>query len=104
MNRSVLRGKKLDLDCYKAKTTTNECGLDDERVFCSGLNDTSTECALEKCLECGACVGNATCEAKTKKEYVETCSTCKHAALFHSEYPCAACEQWGMWEKGRGNY
>lgn len=58
-NRGQLRGKKLDKDCYKATTSTNECGHHDNRKFCLGLNDASTDYLLQKCIECGAHVSNA---------------------------------------------
>ncbi len=56
--RSVQRGSKLLEDCKKAKTSTNECGPNDGRVFCHGLIDNSTEEALEECKKCGAWVMN----------------------------------------------
>lgn len=43
MSRAKLRGKKLDADCKNAKITTNECGTEDNRKFCYGLLDMSTE-------------------------------------------------------------
>ena len=59
-NRGQLRGEKLDKDCYKAQISTHECGIKDNRKFCYGLIDASTECLLPKCIECGAHVSNAT--------------------------------------------
>jgi hypothetical protein len=61
-NRSQLRGEKLDADCRKANISTNECGIKDNRKFCYGLEDASTECLLFKCRKCGAHVSKATCE------------------------------------------
>jgi hypothetical protein len=58
-SRRQLRGKKLDDDCKKANTTTNEYGQYDNRQFCYGLIDRSTESHLEKCKECRAFVDNA---------------------------------------------
>lgn len=55
-----MRGKLLDEECYKAKISSNECGPKDTRKFCYGLMDMSTEEHLEKCIECGAYVNNAT--------------------------------------------
>ena len=56
--RALQRGKPLDRDCHKAKRTTHEYGHNDDRVFCYGLQDLSTEEPLAKCSECGAFVGN----------------------------------------------
>jgi len=63
-NRTQLRGKKLDRDCCKANISTNECGIEDNRKYCYGLEDASTECLLPKCRECGAHVSKATCESE----------------------------------------
>lgn len=57
--RALQRGKPLDEDCYKAKTSTNESGLNDKRIFCYGLIDASTEEHIEKCRECKAFAFNA---------------------------------------------
>ena len=54
MGRAILRGKKLEKKCNKAKTTTNECGPDDNRVFCFGFNDASTEELIQECRKCKA--------------------------------------------------
>ena len=43
----------------KAKTLTNEYGPQDNRLFCYGLVDCSTEVYLEKCINCGAFINNA---------------------------------------------
>ena len=59
INRAILRGEKLDDDCKKAKTLTNECGPHDNRCFCSGIIDCSTESYLEQYINCGAFIGNA---------------------------------------------
>ena len=58
VNCAILRGEKLDDDCKKANTT-NEYGPQDNRLFCYGLVDCSTESYLEKCINCGAFVDNA---------------------------------------------
>ena len=54
MNRAELRGKKLEVFCKEAKTTTNEHGLNDNRVFCYGLNDSSTDSLIHECKDCKA--------------------------------------------------
>ena len=59
ISRAEMRGKKLDDDCVKAKICSNEFGLNDNRCFCYGLIDCSTESYLEKCIDCGAFVDNA---------------------------------------------
>ena len=59
VNRAILRGKKLDADCKKASITINEYGPQDNRLFCYGLVDCSTESYLEKCINCGAFIDNA---------------------------------------------
>ena len=59
VNRAILRGEKLDDDCKKANTTINEYGPQDNRFFCYGLVDYSTESYLEKCIKCGAFINNA---------------------------------------------
>lgn len=70
-NRSELRGKKLDRDCHGATISTNECGWDDDRKFCLGLNDASTDCLLEKCIDCGAHVSNAEFAAEREEKEME---------------------------------
>lgn len=60
ISRAKLRGKKLDEDCNKAYTSTNEYGSDDDRVFCYGLVDCSTDDLIEKCRNCKALAYNAT--------------------------------------------
>ena len=59
VERRVLRGGKLDNDCRKARILTNEYGIHDNRCFCSGIIDFSTESYLEKCVICGAFIDNA---------------------------------------------
>lgn len=56
--RAELRGRRLDSDCYGARTTKHEFGPDDERVFCYGLLDCD-EIYAGECCECGAFVWNA---------------------------------------------
>lgn len=59
-NRAQLRGKPLDPWCKSARTTTNEYGLEDKRVFCLGRLDLMTEDPLEICVDCGAFIRNIT--------------------------------------------
>lgn len=59
INRAKLRGKPLDEDCKKAKTTSCEYGIYDSRIFCFGIVDMKTDEYLSKCRECGAFVDNA---------------------------------------------
>lgn len=60
ISRKKLRGKELDKDCKTAHTTTHEYGLDDDRVFCYGLEDRSTDEPFEKCVMCNAFIDNIT--------------------------------------------
>ena len=60
ISRAKLRGKKLDEDCKRACTSTNEYGSDDDRVFCYGLVDCSNDDLIEKCRNCKALAYNAT--------------------------------------------
>lgn len=60
INRAKIRGKKLDEDCKRAHTSTHEYGPDDDRVFCYGFVDYSTDELLEKCQNCKALAWNAT--------------------------------------------
>ncbi|WP_206457904.1 hypothetical protein [Anaerovorax sp. IOR16] len=57
--RAKLRGKPLDEDCKKAIISTCEYGPTDNRKFCYGLCEPSTEEVLEKCKGCKAFVDNA---------------------------------------------
>ena len=59
INRAKLRGKPLDEDCKKAKTTSCEYGIYDGRIFCLGIVDMKNDEYLSKCRECGAFVDNA---------------------------------------------
>ena len=59
ISRAKLRGKKLDEDCKSCCTSSNEYGPDDDRVFCYGLIDCSTDEIIEKCKNCKALVYNA---------------------------------------------
>ena len=59
ISRAKLRGKELDNDCKTAHITSHEYGLDDDRVFCYGLVDYSTDELIEKCKNCKALVYNA---------------------------------------------
>jgi hypothetical protein len=56
INRAILRGKPLDSDCYKAKTTIHEYGKNDNRCFCLGLADRKTDEPIKKCVQCKAFV------------------------------------------------
>ena len=60
ISRAKIRGKKLDEDCKRANISTNEYGPDDDRVFCYGLVDCSTDELIEKCKNCKALAYNAT--------------------------------------------
>lgn len=60
ISRAKLRGKKLDEDCKRTCTSSHEYGSDDDRVFCYGLVDYSTDELLDKCKNCKAYVFNAT--------------------------------------------
>ena len=61
ISRAKLRGKPLDSDCKQAHSTTHECGMKDDRVYCYGLlKDMSTWQIREKCRECGAYIDNIT--------------------------------------------
>lgn len=59
ISRAEMRGRQLDDDCKNAKISKNEYGIDDNRCFCYGLRDCSTEEYLGKCYKCGAFVNNA---------------------------------------------
>lgn len=66
ISRAKLRGKKLDADCKRACTSSHEYGLDDDRVFCYGLVDCSTDELIEKCKNCKALAYNAAPQEKRK--------------------------------------
>lgn len=57
--RAELRGKPLDDDCKIAIISTHEYGMEDNRKFCYGLMEMTTEEVLEKCKGCKAFVDNA---------------------------------------------
>ena len=59
IGRDKIRGKRMEHDCYSAKTSRHEFGEDDPRVFCHGLLDTADN-ILPKCLKCKAYTYNAT--------------------------------------------
>lgn len=67
ISRAKLRGKKLDEDCKRAYTSTNEYGPDDDRIFCYGLVDYSTDELIEKCKNCKALAYNATPPQEERK-------------------------------------
>jgi len=58
VNRAELRGIPLEKECLKANTTTHEYGPNDNRIFCRGLYDGSTEELIEMCLNCKANIEN----------------------------------------------
>lgn len=60
ISRAKIRGKKLDEDCKRTCTSSHEYGLDDDRVFCYGIVDYSTDELIEKCKNCKALVCKAT--------------------------------------------
>lgn len=60
ISRAKLRGKPLDEDCKSANRTTHEDGLEDNRIFCYGLEDPMYDEPYEKCKNCKAFVNNAT--------------------------------------------
>lgn len=58
-NRSELRGKRLNENCYKAKISKYEYGRNDKRKFCYGLIDMMTDELIDECKECKAHVNYA---------------------------------------------
>lgn len=66
ISRAKIRGKKLDEDCKRTCTSSHEYGLDDDRVFCYGIVDYSTDELIEKCKNCKALVCNATLPEEKK--------------------------------------
>lgn len=59
-DRAAQRGKPLDADCYKAKISHHEYGMNDNRCFCYGLCAPHSVYEVHpKCFECGAYVDNA---------------------------------------------
>ena len=59
ISRAKLRGKPLNFDCRRARTTQCEYGKKDYRVFCYGLYQDRMEEIREECLNCKAYVMNA---------------------------------------------
>lgn len=59
VTRAKLRGKALDPICKRASTTTNEYGKEDKRIFCYGMIDPMNDELINRCVSCGAYVGNA---------------------------------------------
>lgn len=61
LTRAQLRGERLEKDCYRAKTTTHEYGVNDNRVFCYGLVDLEFESLphIPMCENCAALVWNS---------------------------------------------
>ena len=58
--RAKLRKKPLDDNCYLAKISTHEYGMNDDRKYCYGIYDKYPEELAEKCKTCGAYCMNAT--------------------------------------------
>ena len=54
IRRNILRGGKLEDECYKANTTTHERGMKDNRIFCYGLIDPMYDELLPMCKKCKA--------------------------------------------------
>lgn len=57
--RAALRGKPLDDDCHKARISTHEYGMEDNRKFCYGICNGLPDEIAEKCRKCGAYAYNA---------------------------------------------
>ena len=53
ISRAELRGKRLDRDCIEIAKSTKEFSNDNRR-FCTGLIEASTEDLLPKCKTCKA--------------------------------------------------
>ena len=67
--RAKLIGRKLDPECRNAKTTSQEYGIHDNRVFCYGLYERQSETDIrEKCMKCKAYVFNAEPLRKEKRD------------------------------------
>ena len=59
IDRAVIRGKKLDPDCYRAQRVKHNRGKEDNRILCYGLLDMAYEYKYcDCCLECKAFVWN----------------------------------------------
>lgn len=56
--RHIQRGAQLLDNCKKAKISKHEYGANDDRIFCYGLVESSTEELIEQCRECKACTFN----------------------------------------------
>ena len=69
ISRAKIRGKKLDEDCKRTCTSSHEYGPDDDRVFCYGLEDLSTDEPFEKCKMCNAFIDNITPLEKQEKDH-----------------------------------
>ena len=57
INRSLIRGKKIDDDCKTAKVCT-EFDKDTKYCFCYGIVDLRYDEYIDKCKNCKACVRN----------------------------------------------
>ena len=69
ITRAKLIGHKLDPECHNAKTTSQEYGIHDNRVFCYGLYERQSETDIrEKCMKCKAYVFNAEPLRKEKRD------------------------------------
>lgn len=55
INRAQLRGEPLiPFFCGLARTTTHECGEHDNRIYCHGMIDCSTDELCDECYKCKA--------------------------------------------------
>ena len=59
IGRDKVRGKPLNHDCYSARISRHEFGMDDPRVFCFGLYTEMGDDIQTDCVTCKAYVGNA---------------------------------------------
>ena len=57
INRSMIKGQKLDDDCVTARVCT-EFYKDTKYCFCYGIVDLHYDEFLDKCKNCKACVRN----------------------------------------------
>lgn len=67
INRAQLRGRPLDDNCKWACRAPQQYGLNDDRVFCYGLQNYTNDEYLDKCKTCGAFVYNAESEEEPRE-------------------------------------
>ena len=71
ITREKLIGHSLERECKKARTTTNEYGANDNRIFCYGLyNEQSVTEIRDKCRKCKAFVANekpSNCQVRSQR-------------------------------------